>query len=215
MLIRKLKEQLDVNYDSLKPYPNGALAPRPGYYFIKSIEYRKIGDLEIPIAKALWTNNANYFIESELLESQLFSLYQPASLSLTPIDRDELVGKIIAIKEVGILQQVEDRSHRYWVTWDIVYPMMPVLSGQQLFFKQFFGTLSTLTQALESFRNTHPSHILEILDLADDMGLEEEGYDDVNDHDDYGSVDDDEDFNIYPIDDDDPDDGSDDEDINK
>lgn len=215
MLIKKLKEQLDVKYNSLKPYPNGALAPRLGYYYIQSIDYRKIGELEIPIAKALWSNDPEYFVEHDPLEIQCFSLYQPISIARTSIDLDELPGKIIEIIDSEILQQEQGGFHRYKLTWDVVYPMMPILSGQQLFVKQFFGASSSFTQAIESFRKSHPSQILDILDLADDMGVEEEGYDDVNDHDDYGGVDDDEDFNIYPIDDDDPDYGSDDEDINK
>lgn len=215
MLIKKLKEQLDVKYNSLKPYPNGALAPRLGYYYIQSIDYRKIGELEIPIAKALWSNDPEYFVEHDPLEIQCFSLYQPISIARTSIDRDELPGKIIEIIDSEILQQEQGGFHRYKLTWDVVYPMMPILPGQQLFVKQFFGASSSFTQAIESFRNSHPSQILDILDLADDMGVEEEGYDDVNDHDDYGGDDDGEDFNIYPIDDNDPDECSEDDDINK
>ncbi len=199
MLIEKLKEKLTVNYDSLKPYPNGALAPRLGYYLIQSIEYRTIGELEIPIAKALWSNESDYFVEGDPIEIQCFSLYQATSIARTSIDRDELPGKIIVIIESEILQQVNDRGHRYRLTWDVVYPLMPILSSQQLFFKQFFSASSSFTQAIESFRASQPSHVVDILDQIDDMGVEDEGYDAANDQDDYVGDDYVEDLNDYPV----------------
>lgn len=214
MLINKLKEQLGDKYESLKPYPNGALAPRLGYYYIQSIEYRTRGELEIPIAKALWSNKPYYFVKGDPMEIQCFSLYQPTSVARTSIDRDELPGKIIEIIDSEILQQEPGGFHRYKLTWNVVNPMMPILSAQQLFFKQFFGASSLFTQSMESFRASQPSQIMDILDQIDDMGVEEEGCDDGNYQDDYGGGDYDEHFNDYPVIDDDLDSDSDDDPAN-
>jgi hypothetical protein len=153
-LIRILLERQRTKYQQLKPFAKGAIAPRLGYYLIQNIEYKKVDEIEIPIATALWTDNPQFFIEGECLEIQLFSLNQKASKAHTPIDIDELKGKVVEVIDSGILQQTPGGGHRYWVEWDVSREVIPVLTAQQLalkFITSADGLSSTLINSLDEW----------------------------------------------------------------
>jgi hypothetical protein len=140
-------EKLNDAYSEAKPYENGRLAPRAGWYLIKEIRYQTIAGIEVPIAEALWTNDRTTFLENSELEVQLLSLYQSASMGPKHIDRDQLVGKVIKVTASGLVEKSPGISHRYWVIWEISDLKIPVLTSQDLFF-QSFTTYEVYEQSL-------------------------------------------------------------------
>ncbi|MES2872386.1 MAG: hypothetical protein V4708_01600 [Bacteroidota bacterium] len=138
LLSSKLQEQ-KVAYSKAKPYENGQLAPREGWYLIKEIRYQTIAGIEVPIAKALWTNDPKTFLDTSEIDVQLLSLYQSASMGPKHIDRDQLVGKVIKICASGLVEKSPGVSHRYWVQWKTTNLIIPVSTSQDLFFQSFIS----------------------------------------------------------------------------
>ncbi len=98
------KSELIEKFDQSKIAGAGALAPRKGNYFIRTLEFREIGVKGmVPIAKVNWkTNEANFFLEDQLFEIALSGFNRNSTGDKLSNDFNGLIGKYIAIDDVKI-----------------------------------------------------------------------------------------------------------------
>jgi len=149
------KSELIEKFDQSKIAGAGALAPRKGNYFIRTLEFREIGVKGmVPIAKVNWkTNEANFFLEDQLFEIALSGFNRNSTGDKLSNDFNGLIGKYIAIDDVKIDFVFENNKTNKVLNfqWSIIENAYPFKTSSQLALQAFFGSTTTLKDAQQNF----------------------------------------------------------------
>lgn len=122
---------LKADYNYAKPFMNGHLAPRRGFYLIKEINTTSIGATnDVPVAKALWSKDGRAFLEEGIFEIQLLSLFQPSSIGDTFLGYNQLLNCVIQIHkgQTDVIENDTQSIISYWVQWSVVHINIPIIS---------------------------------------------------------------------------------------
>ncbi len=115
--------ELKKQYNSAKPFPNGNLAPRIGYYFIYAVTSQSIGILKgVPIAEALWSSNLDDLEQGLPVEIQLDSLMLPQAEGPNVTWINEFLDQTIKVN-YGITKEIGDENacyNLYVVNWQFI-----------------------------------------------------------------------------------------------
>ena len=148
-LIKKLIEKRIAEYETQKPYSTGHFAPRKGFYLIKGIVHKSLGQYpfgNVPMGICLWSPDGKSFFENSEIEIMLPPLFQPGSSRPNDVSVDEIVNQIIQVMDFGFVKLRGDEAfpHTLVLTWKIYDNSIPVITANMLSIGSMFPKGQTL-----------------------------------------------------------------------
>jgi hypothetical protein len=180
--INKISETLNEKFVNAKIEGTGKLAPRPGYYFIKEINYVPIEPFgEVPIATINWKTNLNsLFVKEVEFQIALSSLYSTNSNETEQLQITDLIERVIYIHSPMLINKYIDGIEKaiFNCSWNYVEGDPKFLNVQNAVLDSFLGNAKTLTEAYGNFVKNAPYDVVS----ADEQPIETTSFDeDPND----------------------------------
>lgn len=168
-LLNIVTEQISQKFNNAKVQGTGVLAPRPGYYFIRSIEMRSVGALDqVPIAIVNWKlDYEQKFFEGVFFEIALSSLISSKPSETQGMNRIEsFVNKTICISSANLTEKSFNGETKKALAclWHFVHDEPKFIPNSNLLYLSF-GENITSKNYYQNLVKTAPYDVLEALEV--------------------------------------------------
>jgi hypothetical protein len=157
-LFQQFQSKLNENFNLQKPLNTGKLAPRNGYYYVRSIEYQEKGiHGKVAIANVNWKAiPGDKFLEEAVFQIVVERLYPDLSSDEKYKNIHQLVGKSFYIYQTGLMHTIENGLQKALVSvkWEYLYEPPTFINEKTLSLNLFFNGANTLLGAWDRFAST-------------------------------------------------------------
>lgn len=192
MLDNFIKKNFIEKFNEAKPAGAGALAPRPGHYFIVDAEFKEVGVHGlVPIAQVNWKPAEQDFFYSDIMHPiALSGFYNENGERISDAEIFVLKGKTVSIYDVNVVYVIDTKTKptlKY--KWALLETKFPFKTTSQAVLESFFGSATNINEAHQNFVENASYDIAaaEEFEAMDDMTgydcLDDDGYDDYSDDD--------------------------------
>jgi|GEM_PF-2002648 hypothetical protein len=158
-LFNQMSERVSEKFDNAKLEGTGRLAPRSGYFFIRTIIYREFHKFDqVPIGIVNWkASKEGFFLDG--LEFEVALLNLPIDPKLNKVAAlEHLINKTIFVYDLGIGPRLNNGKETQGVffDFDIINEAPSFKNANDVKFLALFGEFKTISEACEDFAKNAP-----------------------------------------------------------
>jgi hypothetical protein len=150
-----IKNHIINKFSDAKPAGAGALAPRPGDYFIADVKFREIGiNGLVPIAQVNWKpTEQGFFYLDCVLEIALSGFHAENGQIFSDTEFFALIGKTITINDVRVIYVIGNNKTKPTLNYkcSILETGFPFKTTSQAVLESFFGSATNFNEAYQNF----------------------------------------------------------------